>query len=160
MIVCSQADMEVMSGEVSNRIVYIHQHHCNFERIRREGREVTTIGVIGTRGAFPYLPKELKRELAKIDMKLIEFSKFYTRQDIIDFYLSIDIQLVWRPYKKILSNPLKIVNAASFGIPTIALDRLRTTTSLYVNYARECVERSEYYHIEKVGEMYKELDDS
>ena len=92
---------------------------------------------------------------------------------------------MWRPYKKILSNPLKIVNAASFGIPTIALDekafgevkscympvndfgefltaldRLRTTTSLYVNYARECVERSEYYHIEKVGEMYKELDDS
>src|SRR3990172_3557927 len=46
MIVCSQADMEVMSGEVSNRIVYIPQHHCNFERIRREGREVTTIGGI------------------------------------------------------------------------------------------------------------------
>ena len=36
--------------------------------------------------------------------------------------MSIDLQIVWRPYEKILSNPLKIVNAASFGIPTIALD--------------------------------------
>lgn len=29
--------------------------------------------------------------------------------------------MVWRPWKKALSSPLKITNAASFGVPTIAL---------------------------------------
>ena len=122
-ITCSQADYEIMSKELpNNKIVLIPQHHCNFERLKRTRTGIKTIGVIGTRGAFPHLPQGLREALAKRGIELLEFSKFFSRQDIIDFYMSIDLQIVWRPYEKILSNPLKIVNAASFGIPTIALD--------------------------------------
>lgn len=182
-IVCSQADMETMSGAIPNKIVFISQHHCNFERIKRIRKEITTIGCIGTKGAFPLLPKGLEEALKERRMKLIKFSRFFTRQDIIDFYLKIDIQIVWRPYKKILSNPLKLVNAASFGIPTIALDedafkeleghyvpvkdfesfleqldKLRSNPDMYAFYSEKCIHIAEKkYHIEKIGELYKKL---
>ena len=182
-IVCSEADQKTMSSVISNEIVLIPQHHCNFERIRRVRKETKTVGVIGTRGAFPYLPQELKQELAKRGIELKEFSKFYSRQDIIDFYMSIDLQIVWRPYKKLLSNPLKIVNAASFGIPTIALDETAfkevegcylpvhdfnelidtleafiSDDELYQGLHQNCLDKSEKYHIENIGKLYKELD--
>src|SRR3990167_8373764 len=122
-ITCSQVDYELMSKELpNNKIVLIPQHHCNFERLKRTRTGIQTVGVIGTRGAFPYLPQGLKEALAERGIDLLEFSTFFSRQDIIDFYMNIDVQIIWRPYKKILSNPLKLVNAASFGIPTIALD--------------------------------------
>jgi len=182
-IVCSQADMETMTGVISNRIVLIPQHHCNFERVKRTRTEIKTVGVIGTRGAFPLLPKGLKEELAKRNIELLEFSKFFTRQNVIDFYLKIDIQIVWRPYKKLLSNPLKLVNAASFGVPTIALDEpafkemggcyigvkrleelligvdwLIDNPEEYKELSRDCLEKAEEYHIENVGKLYKELE--
>src|SRR3990167_9546474 len=122
-ITCSQADYELMSKYLpNNKIVLIPQFHCNFERIKRIRTQIKTVGVIGTRGAFPFLPEGLKEALAERGIELIEFSRFFSRQDVIDFYMKIDVQIVWRPYEKILSNPLKIVNAMSFGIPTITLD--------------------------------------
>ncbi|MAG60144.1 hypothetical protein CMO96_05160 [Candidatus Woesebacteria bacterium] len=182
-IVCSKIDFVTMSSVVPNKIVLIPQHHCNFERVKRTRQEIKTVGVIGTKGAFTLLPKGLREELAKRGMELLEFSRFFTRQDIIDFYLKIDVQVVWRPYKKLLSNPLKMVNAASFGIPTIALDepafkevegcylpvnnlneflfeldKLKENLWIYSNYKSKCLEKSEEYHIEAISKLYKELD--
>jgi len=181
-IVCSRADEKTMKKAINNEIIFIPQHHCNFERIKRTRKKVTTMGVIGTRDAFPLLPKQLKPELKKRGIKLLEFSRFFYRKDIIDFYKKIDIQFVWRPYRKTLSNPLKLVNAASFGIPTIALDEpaflelnyhyipvnnfetflnrldvLLNNPSVYEILSERCLEKAEEYHIEKVGEMYKAL---
>ncbi len=189
-IVCSDVDYEIMTniynekGEtIKNKIVLIPQHHCNFGRVKRTGDRITTVGAIGTPTAFDFFPKDLKKELKKRNIKLFEFSGFRTRQEIIDFYMKIDVQIVWRPYKKILSNPLKLVNAASFGIPTIALDEpafkelaqyyfpvnnltefltcldeLRADPKLYASYSNACLGKAEDYHIEKIGELYKELD--
>lgn len=182
-ITCSQADFDTMSKELSNKIYLIPQHHCNFERLKRNSTEIKRIGVIGTAGAFPYLPEGLKEELTKRNIELVEFSRFFKRQDIIDFYMSIDLQIVWRPYKKILSNPLKIVNAASFGIPTIALDEpafrefkgaympvdslkmflycldqmMEPNHSSYPMLSSNCLQKAEEYHIENVAKLYKEL---
>lgn len=182
-IVCSQADYNVMSKELpNNKIILIPQHHCNFERNQRQSISIKTIGVIGTQGAFPYLPQGLKESLAERGIELLEFSKFFDRKDIIDFYMKIDVQIVWRPYKKILSNPLKLVNAASFGIPTIALDEkafwevkgtympvgtlesllgaldgLRNNPLLYADYSLKCIKQSERYHIENIAKLYEKL---
>ena len=181
-IVCSQADYETMSGAIPNKIVLIPQHHCNFERVHRTRDEITTVGVIGVAKAFDYIPKELKYVLTELGMNFIEYSRFFSRQDIIDFYRKIDIQLIWRPYKKLLSNPLKLVNASSFGIPTIALDEytfmemsgcyipvdnvsqftgvvndVRTNQELYSSISRNCIEKSEKYHIENISKLYKQL---
>ena len=181
-IVCSRADFETMSKVIKNRIIVIPQFHCNFERIHRTRTEVTTVGVIGVTGAFAYLPEGLKEELAKRGMNLIEYSKFFTRQDIVDFYQRIDVQIVWRPYKKLLSNPLKIVNAMSFGVPTIALDELafrevggcydpvhtleefldrldviRLDPAVYADYSVMCLAGAEKYHINNIAKLYKNL---
>ena len=97
--------------------------------------------------------------------------------------MKIDVQLVWRPYHKTLSNPLKLVNASSFGIPTIALDEdafkemegcylptdtlygflghldaLRTQPGLYDEYSKRCIAKSEDYHIDTISKLYKNLD--
>lgn len=181
-IVCSQVDRETMSKVIPNEIVVIPQHHCNFERVKRTRNEIATMGVIGAAEAFAYLPEGLREGLAKRGMNLIEYSRFFSRQDIIDFNQKIDVQIVWRPYKKILSNPLKIVNAASFGIPTIALDEkafwemkgcylpvanfqeflvaldsLKRSPELYSALSAACLARSEAYHIENIAKLYKNL---
>ena len=181
-IVCSEADQKIMSEAITNEIVLIPQHHCNFDRIRRNRTGIKTVGVIGEAKAFAFLPKELRSELNSRGIELLEYSKFFSRQDIIDFYKSIDLQIVWRPYKKILSNPLKIVNASSFGIPTIALDEpafkevercyipvdtlkeflsyldeLVTSPQIYTECAEMCIEDSERYHIDTIASLYKQL---
>ncbi len=182
-LVLSESDyISLASVGITNKIVLIPQHHCNFGREKRTRSEVTTVGVIGNYKAFSYLPVDLKPRLAERKMELLEFSEFFTRQDIIDFYKKIDIQIVWRPYRKKLANPLKIVNAASFGIPTIALDeiyfkeigncylgvgdidhffveldRLRDSPTLYAAHSQLCLQKAEDYHIAKITQLYNEL---
>ena len=182
-IVCSQADYDTMKSVIPNEIVLIPQHHCNFKRFKRSRNEVKRVGVIGVDAAFTFLPEGLKDELTKRGMELVKFSKFFSREDIINFYLNIDIQIVWRPYGKTLSNPLKIVNAASFGIPTVALDEpafkevqgcyipvetperllseievLKNTPDLYESDSKTCIELSDRYHIDNISKLYEELD--
>ncbi len=170
-IVCSQADYDTMKSCIPNEVVFIPQQHCNFERVRKTVTDIKTVGIIGTRGAFGYIPQEIKDGIRSRGLELLEYSSFYTRQDIIDFYLKIDLQVVWRPYKKRLSNPLKIVNAASFGIPTIALDEkaFKEVEGCYmpVNNVAEFfkaldnvnlnVGTVELYHIENVASLYRNL---
>lgn len=182
-IVLSERDYINLSTQgLPNKIHLIPQHHCNFERAVRTREKITTMGVIGTKRAFPYLPPSLKQRLCERGIKLIEFSEFFERQDIINFYKSIDIQIVWRPYKKKLANPLKIVNAASFGIPTIALDEshfkdlgncyigvrnqdqifseldlLIKYPSRYESFSKLCIQKAEEFHIDKIAALYKSL---
>jgi glycosyltransferase involved in cell wall biosynthesis len=181
-IACSQTDFDRLTQGLSNKIVFIPQHHCNFERVTRKRHDITMVGVIGTPGAFPFLPPELKSELAKRGIQLWEYSHFISREDIINFYLNIDIQIVWRPYHIKMANPLKLVNAASFGIPTIALeesyfkemegcyipvnnlkeflielDKLKANPKLYEKYANKCLAKAEVYHIQNIARQYQKL---
>ena len=181
-IACSEADAALLRENLPNRVVCIPQHHCNFERTERTRQGVKRVGVIGTENAFAYLPMGLERELAARGLELECFSKFYSRQDIIDFYQRIDVQIVWRPYRKRLSNPLKLVNAAAFGVPTVALDEecfqeleggyypvkmsdeivptletLSNIPPLFDAYSSHVFAKANAYHIDCVAEMYQEL---
>jgi len=167
---------------LKNKIYLIPQHHCNFEREKRNRKKIATAGIIGNHKAFKFLPVNLENELNKIGIKLITFSKFFRREDICTFYKKIDIQIVWRPYKKTLANPIKIVNAASFGIPTIALDEsyFRDLGNCYIGVSRVdqifseldllikypkryeafsklCLSHAENYHIDNIAKLYKKL---
>ncbi len=180
---CSQVDYATLAGQLSNPVVLIPQQHCNFERQRRTGREIKTVGIIGTWYAWQHLPAGLAPALAERGVQLWQYSDFVCRQDVVDFYLGVDVQVVWRPYPKPLSNPLKLVNAASFGVPTIALDEpafkemegcylpvetveellarldaLHASPSMYAEYAQRGIEKAEAYHIDKIAALYKELD--
>jgi hypothetical protein len=174
-IVCSQADYNTMTRIIKNKVVLIPQHHCNFERFHRNKEEIKKVGIIGTVGAFPLIPEEIRAGLKKRNIELVEFSKFYNRLDIMKFYMDINVQLVWRPYRKLLSNPLKIVNAASYQIPTIALDEpaFQEVKGCYVpvNSPEEFLYEldnlkldpefdfsiAENYHIEKIAKLYQDL---
>ncbi len=182
-ITCSRSDEKIMRGELKNEVIYIPQHHCNFENKHRTRKEFTRCGMIGTNDLVKYIPEqEIRERLAERGIELVIFHDFFERQDIIDFYMNIDFQIVWRPYKKILSNPLKLVNGASFGVPTIAyyetafeemggcyipvttvdelmvaVDQIQMGDS-YNQYSERCIEKAKNYHITKVASMYKELD--
>lgn len=182
-LVLSERDyINVSSLGLKNKVFLIPQHHCNFQRERRTRTKITVAGVIGNSKAFTFLPPDLKPRLAERGIKLLEFSRFFTQEDIIDFYKQIDIQIVWRPYKKTLANPLKIVNAASFGIPTIALDeshfkdlgncyigvskinQLFSELDLLIKYparyeafSQICLQKAEGYHIKNIAGLYEKL---
>ena len=181
-IACSIQDKLKLDEVLNNDVVFIPQHHCNYDREKRTRDGIKTIGMIGTEDAFAHIPKGLEEELKKRGITLLKYSKFFSRQDIIDFYKQIDLQIVWRPYRMKLSNPLKIVNASSFGIPTIAydesvfkevegcyipvlemegflshLDMLILNPTLYKEISDRCIKKSEEYHIENVAKLYKRL---
>lgn len=182
-IVISQFDYEVLSRILPNKLILIPQHHVNFERVIRKPDATKKIGVVGTALAFPFLPNELKDGLKERGMELVELSKFDTRKGIQDFYQDLYAQIVWRPYRKNLANPLKLVNGASFGVPTIALeeesfkelngyylpvhnlkeffeqlDKLRKDPIFYEDLSHKLIAKSEEYHIDNICKLYKQLD--
>lgn len=178
-IACSETDGQTLRGLLPNRVVVIPQHHANFERVMRQRQGVTVAGVIGTEQSFDCLPPNLEMELAARGIRLWRHSRFFTRQDIIDFYMNIDVQIVWRPWRKRLANPLKIVNAAAFGVPTVALDEpyFREVAGYYLpvsdfndllltidslrNFTWQQTETSclaETYHIDRIAEEYRALE--
>ena len=187
-IVASEWNKELCERILPNKIVLIPQQHCNFERQKRNRKGIKKIGCIGSRKAFDHLPVGLKEELSKRGIELVTFADFYCRKDVVDFYLNIDLQIIWRPYtdysKDILMNSLKIQNSASFGIPTIAydepvfkemggcyigvkslneflaeVDNLIKYPSFYQDLSENCLEKAENYHIENIAKLYKKLDE-
>ena len=183
-ITISQKDYEVLSSILKNKVVFIPQHHLNFERQVRNSKALTKVGVVGTLDSFEHLPKDkLIKGLKERGMELVELSSFEDRLKIAEFYKDLFVQIVWRPYKRKMGNPLKLVNAASFGVPTIALeeeyfkemdghyfpvrnieeffgqlDALKSIPDLYKNYSKSLLRKAEKYHIDNIAKMYKELD--
>lgn len=182
-ISCSLPDTELFSSKVSNKIVTIPQHHCNFERVKRNRKKVTTLGFIGSSDLFRLVPEDLRQGLQERGINFIEYSNFHSREDVINFYKNIDIQLVWRPYRCITRTPLKLINGASFGIPTIAhedyfwedmansyfkvegvkeffvkLDKLIQDSNLYSQISDACYREAEKYHIKNISKLYQKLN--
>jgi len=181
-ITISKHDEAIMKKYIKNEVVCIPQHHLNFERATQLRDEIKVIGVVGSAGAFQFIPDKIKKELTKRGIELREHSIFHPRDAVSRFYQSIDLQLIWRPYKKTLANPLKIVNASSFGVPTIALDEsafyemkgcyipvtkieeliekidiLMKDRSVYLEMRDYCLAKAEEYHIDNICKMYRKL---
>jgi len=187
-IIASSVSIQNYMVEKTGRkdIVLIPQHHCNFKRELRTRKEVTTAGIIGNKQAFQYPLDKLEKKLDKIGMKLKTLIKpeFKDRQEVVDFYKQIDIQLIWRPdIDHVVKNPLKLVNAMSFGIPTVSypeknfmmeledyfikagiiesmigwVKTLKHYKSVYNNYVRLGLRIAEEYHIDNIAKLYKKL---
>ncbi len=116
-------------------VFYIPHQHCNFERRLRPQREVKTVGIIGQKSSFQYPTEEFRKKVEDIGMELkYEEDYWHTykgnkqqemRLNVADFYLSLDVQVVFRPQAKYkllapFANPNKMGNSASMGIPTVA----------------------------------------
>lgn len=181
-IACSQYDYGHLKEILKNPIILIPQHTCNIERIRRTRTEVVNVGIVGSRQTVEMIPPELIERLREMGLNFVSFKSFKTREHVVEFYKTMDLQVIWRPNRVRLSNPLKILNAASFGIPTVCLRekaydevkdicigvghldgliesvaQLVKNPELYAEYARKCIEKSEEYHISKIAELYRNL---
>lgn len=181
-IAISKWDEENLKRHLRNKIIFIPQHHVNYERVHRDKDAIKKVGIVGTVASFPFVPDELKKKLADRGMEIAELSNFETRKGIQDFYKDLYVQIVWRPYRRKMGNALKLVNGASFGVPTIALyeetfkemdgyylpvktidefieklDMLRNDPHLYDDYSNRCIEKSEEYHMDNIVKLYKQL---
>lgn len=180
----SQVSYEYLKNELKNNVVLIPSHHINIEGDKRDRKEITTVGYIGASSP------EAFREYAKIGEKLKEVGldfkacfSFKTRQDAIDLYKSIDIFIIGDlpncgTHQKA---PTKIINAGSFGIPTIACPvpgyaeievsyipaesleaminaaKYLSDETIYERWSKKASAMAEPYHISKIAELYRTL---
>jgi hypothetical protein len=186
-ITTSLTGQVLLSKYLKQKVIFIPENHCNYERYIRVPREVKVAGIIGNMKGFGMSITETEKRLNDIGMEFKVCDSYRTRQDVIDFYKTIDIQLCWRPHVKgshsQLHNPLKIANAASFGIPTVAypednflaefggcffsafniedffrfVHELKTEPRLYDHLVKQGLERAERYHIENIAPLYEAL---
>lgn len=167
--------------DLPNKVVHISQQHLNWSNERRDRKEINTCGYIGAlTDVSERIYTEIKEALK--DWNFIFCHDYKTREDAIKFYKNIDVLVigVWRG-DGMYKTPTKMINAASFGVPSIAdpLDGYEEWEGNYVRadsiekmleelekfkdpqYYQEWSERiikaSEPYHISNVVEKYKQL---
>jgi hypothetical protein len=184
----SQAGKDFLEKELNRQdIIFIPENHCNYERAVVPRRAATTVGVIGGPNAFQFDHEKFVEIMASHGLDFIHFRDYDNRQDVIDFYHKIDIQVVWRQWLNFpqLNNPLKLINAMSFGIPTVAypevsykmeLDgyfipvttidemveqvvRLKNDPAYYDEWRQKGIAKAEEYHIESIAKLYRKLAD-
>lgn len=156
-IAMSLSHLDWLKGQLNNEIVYLPHHHVNFERIKRSRTEVTTCGYIGAR-----------QRLKVKGFKFIYQTNFKTRQDILDFYQQIDIQVIGEVPDNPYYHPTKIINAMSFGIPTVSPKKqaYREVEGFYFHDlkdlkqgwdAERLINEAEKYHIINIAKLYEKL---
>src|SRR3990170_5163683 len=123
-IAASIVSYEYLKGVLTNGIVLIPSHHINWERAKRDRTEVLVAGYIGSPSSVATeMYEEIGKALKKVGFDFVTcFNyRFTVRQDAIDLYKSVDLFIIG-PWKDMNPHkiPTKVINAASFGIPTIA----------------------------------------
>lgn len=192
-IVTSQSAYEFIknlyNSSFKNNVVLIPQFHCNHEREKRTRTEIKTAGFIGHRDNMKFPLDQLQKLLNDIDIQLYVKTEFNNiRKEICDYYKNIDIHITFRKFfsyrntSPMMKNPLKIVNACSFGIPSIALPEacykemsdyyikinsieeminqikiLKNDKNLYQSLSEKGITKAEEYHIENIADLYKNL---
>ena len=187
-IAISKSGVDYLKSRIDNEVLYVPEHHCNFNNELRNCKKVKRVGFIGYKCNFDLDPKVVSDVLKKFDIEFVMKTEFTTRQEIIDFYKSIDVQLAYRiPGSAFmlvsqLKNPLKLANAGSFGIPTIAypeisyvdewegyflpigsmdgmvhwIEKMVNDFEVYKTMSAAALHRARYYHISNVIKIYKE----
>lgn len=170
-----------LKDTLPNQIVYIPHQHINIERKRRERKRVVRCGYIGSPSPAAFeMYDEIGKEIESIGMEFVTCFNYKTRQDAIDFYMSIDI-LVIGPWKDLNPHklPTKIINAASFGIPSVAYplpgydeiegsyQRAESIDELvqavigmkdsYSDWTDKLTWMEDYYHISRIADLYRQL---
>jgi len=183
-IAASLYSYEYMKKRLPNEIYLIPSHHLNTYRVRRTRKEIKVCGYIGAPSpeAFKRFD-DIKERLKEIDMELVVEWFFKTKQDAMNLYSQIDIFVFgdWDALDHPYRIPTKIINAASFGIPSVAYPMManKENEGYYLHarnmdeliegvkklkdekYYKELVEKiipwSENYHISKIANEYRHI---
>lgn len=183
-IAMSQPHLEYLRNILKNEVVYIPHHHINLDRVRRKRKKILNCGYVGSNPRYDVeLNKEIEERFKKIGLNFIPYYNYSNRDDIIDYYKQLDLQIIGHfdrldiPYY----HQTKIVNAMSFGIPTIASPRLgyievkdffvpvnnmdelveaaemMKDSAYYNKWPEKIMAEAEKYHISKVAKLYQQL---
>jgi len=191
-IVMTELAKQYIGARIENEVIVIPEHHCNYENVLRTRKEVKVLGYVGSTDCLHLNSVLLDAKLREIGMRfhcLFCDGRDLNREDICQFYKTIDVQLAFRPTNLShkmppeLKNPLKLENAGSFGIPTIAYPelnyiiefkehflsvlnyddiiknclRLKESERFYDICSQEVLESSKIYHINEIIKLYKGL---
>ena len=183
-IAASQASFKFLKNNIQNEIFLIPQHHLNWEKQLRSKRKVNVAGYIGAPSPAAFkMYGEIRKRLKKIGFEFNTCFNFRTRDDAVNFYKSIDLLVIgdWVKDDNHTKIPTKIINAASFGVPTVAypLKGYEEIEGYYVhglnndlllkeaekfrdeNYYRLWSEKvlsmSQPYHIGEIVKLYQKL---
>jgi hypothetical protein len=168
-------------------IYLIPQHHCNFDNERIPNRPILNVGVVGPHTSVYHPLEDLCSRLKNVGLHFHVTRTPRNQQEAADAYRQLDIQLVFRNILPGLEyrSPLKVINAGSFGIPTVAFPEpafemevkdaylpaltieelvegahsLATDPSLYRHYAEAAHTVSKHYHIDKILDHYRNLEE-
>lgn len=181
----SSAHHEYLQSTLKNEITYIPHAHVNHERILRDRKEPLVCGYVGVNKKHHLrINEKVKNALASIGYIFKPLFNYQTREDIINYYKTIDIQVIgYFDFSKDtpLYHQTKIVNAMSFGIPTIAgpklgyrdvddfyiksqnmeellieAEKLRDPM-LYNQWAEKGLLEAEKYHYSNIAKLYQSL---
>jgi hypothetical protein len=184
-IAASLYSYEFFKTHLLNEVIFIPSHHLNVNREHRTRNEIRVCGYIGSPSPAVFKRfDEIKERLKEIGMDLVVSWFFRTKDDALDLYKQIDIFIMgdWDGYDHPFRIPTKIINAASFGIPSVGfpmignkelegyyikannMDETIMGVSLlkYKKTYNELVEKiipmSENYHISKIANEYRKLN--
>jgi len=187
-IATSENTKEYLIKKLDREVTVIPHAHCNYERWTRPDREIKTVGVIGSKTSFQGDTDEFAERLKKIGLDFVYEKEYWNtyknnRLKVCEFHKQVDIQVCWRPYMfaREFKNPNKLVNAGSFGIPTIAYGeegfkgwygkfievnsidemvgkcRELKDKALYKTYSDLAVKKAEENHLDNIVKLYKGL---
>jgi len=160
---------------LKNEIIWISQQHCNWEKEHKEIKKIKTCGYIG--GPNTIIRKqyeEIGKSLNKAGFEFITCFDFTTRESCNDFYKKIDVLIVGQSIENQYKTPTKLINAASFGIPSVAYplksyeewneyipclkdeDISDTVKNLQFD-SKKLIEAADFYHISNVAKRYENL---
>ena len=187
-IIISDYAYECYKDILPNEMVVIPHHHVNWERATREKNNPIVGGYIGRPSPIAInINNRLKEILKKVGVDFISCYNWTCRQDAVDFYKSIDFIIIGATDDLDITcpvqTPTKMINAAAFGVPSIAYfrkgykefegyytpftfknidDLLHEVQRLKDKNYYDCqacrlIEKAEEYHISKIIERYKVL---
>ena len=175
-------------------LVYIPQHHCNYDRELRPQREVRVVGFVGSPTSLSYggyakrsqHPETFIKPFADagFEFRYLLINKRSQREQVVDFYRQIDIQVYARFVRFTFhrfKDGLKLINAGSFGIPSVAKPELNDLTkymipaesleemiaqcvylrdnpAYYEDVAQNLIIISESYHIGNIAPLFLQLE--
>lgn len=181
--------IELKSYYPKREVIFIPHHHCNFDRETRPiDRPVLRVGCCGGDAAIQWPHDRVKVWLEQYGLEWVFMNEYLYRERVVEFYKNIDIQIVFRPTHSrgipAHTSPLKLSNAGSFGIPTVAypevafmpewnsnsvvyadnmgelmrqVKRLKDDPAWYCQMSEAAREKSESYHIDNIAKLYREL---
>ena len=164
--------------ELPNKLVWISQQHLNWDRTTKEVEEIKVCGYIGGPS------EQTRKQYDKIGKSLIDAGfeflpcfDFTTRESCVEFYKKIDCLVIGESLQNPYKTPTKIINAASFGIPSVAFplksyeewidytpclsdDKIVETVNSLQFHPNELIEKAEFYHISNVAKRYEVINNN